>query len=226
MTPHHLDALAAAHSLQAARTRLAHLAAAEARQNTDAALHAADGLRSTTYGQRHATGGHSDPVSGLLTAERRPVRVTRWADLLHRSSGKLDWLAGHLDRRSPEAAFGMDPIARILAVVPKVQPGTAALIARHLHDEDQWVRNAVGLDPDRQPLPGAPECPGCRQRRLELCTSGPETAWVVVCAARCLCGGAGCGCGMDGAVEGAPHIWPRAAVIGAVAGAAPTQPAN
>ena len=218
MTPHHLDALAAAHSLQAARTRLAHLAAAEARQNADAALHAADGLRSTTYGQRHATGGHSDPVSGLLTAERRPVRVTRWADMVDRLTGKLGWLADQI-----HAGPGPDPWRRLHDALPRMQAGTAAVVARHLHDEDTWVRNAVGLDPDRQPLPGTPECPGCRQRRLELCTAGPETAWVVVCAARCLCGGQGCPCGMDGAVEGAPHIWLRAAVIGAVAGAAPNQ---
>lgn len=215
MTPYHLQhALAAAWSLQAARRRLADLAAVEARQNARGLTDAADGLRSTTYGQRHATGGHSDPVSGLLTAGTRPARQTWWADLLHRSSDKLNWLAQQLDGRRPEAAFGMDPIARILAAVPKVQPGTARVAAQHLADEDTWVRAAVGMPAGGTPLTGVP-CPRCGIRQLTAHTDGPAEVWTVTCP--CVCVGAGCPCGMPGAVEGVAHIWPRAAVLGAVA---------
>ncbi|MEU5945120.1 hypothetical protein ABZ793_06105 [Micromonospora sp. NPDC047465] len=221
-SPHHLHATAAAWSLQAARRRLAELALQEARRNAHGLLDAAPVLRSSSaYGIRHGVGGHGDPTSSLLLLASRPTRDTTWADLDQRLSGKLDWLAGQLDHRSPDAAFGMDPIARILAMMPKVQPGTARIVARHLADEDAWAREAIRQPRPAQPLTGVP-CPHCGERQLVVQTAGPVDAWTVVCATGRLCVGQGCPCGMPGAVEGAAHIWPRDAVIGAVAGDAPS----
>ncbi|RKN38487.1 hypothetical protein D7223_31160 [Micromonospora endolithica] len=139
--------------------------------------------------------------------------------MLHRSTAKLRWLADQL----PTAPAGPDPWWRLYDALPRLQPGTAALIARHLADEDRWIREAVGVGPDRAPLPGVP-CPHCGERQLVVQTAGPVDAWTVVCATGRLCTGGGCPCGMPGAVEGVPHIWRRADAIGAVAGAAPANP--
>ncbi|RGC68437.1 hypothetical protein C5N14_13705 [Micromonospora sp. MW-13] len=213
MTPHHLHALAALHSVGPARARLAQLVRAETRQATAKLLAAAPALRSPNYGTRTSVGDHGDPTGGLVLDER-PVRDTTWAELDHRLTGKLGWLADTI-RATP----GPDPWWRIYDALPRLQPGTARVVHRHLVDEDTWVRAAVGLGPDREPLPGV-ACPHCGERQLVVQTAGPVDAWTVVCATGRLCTGQGCPCGMEGAVEGAAHIWPRAAVIGAVAGAA------
>ena len=63
--------------------------------------------------------------------------------------------------------------------------------------------------------------PRCATRALTVNCAGPVDGWTVTCV--CLCVGAGCPCGMAGAVEGVAHIWPRSSVIGAVAGATPNQ---
>lgn len=214
MTPHHLHATAAAWSLQAARGRLTALARAEHRRNTDGLLAAAP-IASPTYGTRHSTGDHGDPTGTTLLA--RPVRETTWTDLLGRLDRKVRWLAEQL-----HAADGIfDPLECIRDRIADLSPATARLAHRHLADEDAWVRAAIGARPDRQPLPGV-ACPACQHRLVHVQTAGPQDAWTVVCAAGCLCVGAGCRCGLPGAVEGVAHIWPRTAVIGAVAGAAPT----
>lgn len=97
-----------------------------------------------------------------------------------------------------------------------------------IYDAREWQSSTRCLfGPDRRPLPGV-ECPACRHRLVYTQTAGPEEAWTVVCAAECRCRGVSddpkhadrrCPCGMPGAVEGVAHIWPRAAVIGAVGGA-------
>ncbi|MEU5948527.1 hypothetical protein ABZ793_23610 [Micromonospora sp. NPDC047465] len=122
-----------------------------------------------------------------------------------RATRKLGWLADTLHVDSL-----VDPIPSVLAAIPALQPGTAAVVARHLADEDRWIREAIDLAPAREPVPGAPEC---GVRRLEVQTAGPIDAWTVVCAVGCRSRGEGCPCGMPGAVEGAAHIWPRTDVL-------------
>ncbi|MFF0823038.1 hypothetical protein ACFYUR_21975 [Micromonospora haikouensis] len=213
MTPYHLHALAAAWSLQAARGRLAQLARTESTRHTTELLAAATVLRSPTYGTRHSSGDHGDPTGvTLLTAE---PRVTTWADLLGRLDHRLAWLAGQVG-----GDLGWTPLTCILVAIPAMSPGTARIVAQHLADEDAWVRAAVRLAPATTPLPGV-ACPHCGERQLVVQTAGPTEVWTVVCATGRPCTGQGCGCEMPGAVEGAAHIWPRTAVLGAVAGAAP-----
>jgi hypothetical protein len=217
VTPHHLHATAAAWSLQAARGALAMYAADEADQIAAEQREAPALLRSTVYGGRHGSGSHSDPTPGMIATADRPDRRNRWAEMATRLDGKLCWLVGQL----PGPIDTADPIAVILSRIPGLQPGTARTVAQHLADEDRWIREAVGIGPDHQPLPGV-DCPHCGERQLVVQTAGPIDAWTVICATGRLCVGVGCPCGMPGAVEGVAHIWPRAAVIGAVAGAAPT----
>lgn len=213
MSPHHLHAVSAAWSLAAARGRLAELARLEAASNGRALLDAAPCLRSTSaYGTRHSTGGHGDPTVSTLTA--RPIPATWWSDLTHRLDQRVRWTA---DRIAPGPG---DPLTRLITRIPAMLPATAAVVARHLADEDTWVRAAIALPPAQHPLIGI-GCPSCGQRSLHVQSAGPQEAWTVVCTAGCVCTGQGCPCDMPGAVEGAQHIWPRDVVLGAVAGAAP-----
>ncbi|WP_329013154.1 hypothetical protein OG271_03890 [Micromonospora rifamycinica] len=211
MNPHNFHARAAGLAVREARTRLAELAAAAARVGVDHRLQAAAVLRSPSYGTRHAIGGHGDPVGGLIDGVSAFTQDTTWVDLYRRSTSRLDWLA-RMIRADQGSAVG-----RILTAIPGLLPGTAAIVAQHLADEDAWVRAAVGLGPACSPLPGVP-CPHCGERQLQVLTAGPVDAWTVICATGRLCTGTGCPCGMPGAVEGVAHIWPRAAVLGAVAG--------
>ncbi|MEU7771245.1 hypothetical protein AB0C44_07955 [Micromonospora taraxaci] len=221
MTPPHLHATAAAWSLQAARGRLATLATDEAAQIAAEAMEAPSVLRSPVYGGPHASGSHSDPTPGMVGIAERPGRRNRWAEMRGRLDGKLDWIADTL--RLPYALD--DGITRILEAISAMQPGTAATVTRHLVDEEKWVRAAIREDRPTALL-DVP-CPACDARcRLRVQTVGPQDAWTVVCTGHwedgehhpCLCTGQGCPCGMPGAVEGVAHIWPRAAVIGAVGG--------
>jgi len=229
VTPHHLSpygwhALAAAHSLHDARVLLAIHVDREARHNTSSLRDAAPLLRSPIWGVRHASGGHGDPTSAILTLERGPARVTTWADISRRLDGRLTWLAQQI-----RATVAEDPWWAVYETLPRLLPGTAAVVARHLADDDAWVRSRDVLDLPAAvvPLPGEPvppACPACRQRNLHIQQTGPIEAWTVVCAGEwrdgrhnpCLCVGAGCGCGMEVAVEGVAHIWPRAAVLAGV----------
>lgn len=204
--PYLLHARTAAWSLHTARTALADLARAEQiRTPWPEPLPAAPCLRAPTYGQRHAIGGHADPVSGRVAVELPPVRSTGWIKRLATHQGRLSGLARML------GATGHDPLAAIQAALPRMLPGTARVVAAHLRDEDDLVRGWLDLAPAVEPLPGV-ACPACTQRRLVVNTGGPEAAWTVTCA--CLCVGQGCPCGMAGAVEGVQHIWPRQQVIG------------
>ncbi|MFY1658559.1 hypothetical protein [Micromonospora sp. WMMD1274] len=218
MTPHHLHALAAAWSLHTARQVLAVHVDRERRHNANGLLDAAPILRSPTYGTRHAPGDHGDPT-GTLLLDTRPTRDTTWSDLHRRLTGKLRWLAQQID--APGAGLGLDPLALLMTALPRLQPGTAAAIGRHLVDEERWVRDAIRQPRPTQPLVGIP-CPHCGERQLVVQTAGPIDAWTVVCATGRHCTGPDCRCGMPGAVEGVTHIWPRSVVLGPVAGSAPT----
>ncbi|MEU4777486.1 hypothetical protein [Micromonospora sp. NPDC023633] len=212
-SPHHLHAVAAAWSLQAARTALAQLARAANRRAADDLLAAASILRAPVYGTRLSGGGHGDPTTGVLLAPPT-AHETTWADLLQRSTGRLDWLADAI--RCPTGLT----VGRIREHIPALPPGTVRLVARHLADEDAWVRAAIRQPRPVEPLTGVP-CPHCGERQLVVQTAGPVDAWTVICTTGRLCTGAGCPCGMPGAVEGVAHIWRRADVLGAVAGAVP-----
>lgn len=215
MTPHHLHAVAAAWSLQAARQDLADLARDEAAQIAAEAREFRTLLRSPVYGGRHASGGHSDPTPRMIALAARPERRNRWAEMLDRLDGKLDWIADTLC-----LPYGLDDgIDRIIEFVPAMPPGAARVVAQHLADEDAWVRAAIRQPRPTAPLPGVP-CPHCGERQLQVQTAGPVDAWTVTCATGRLCTGHGCPCRMPGAVEGVAHIWRRADVLSAVAGGA------
>ncbi|MFY1588973.1 hypothetical protein ACN267_31285 [Micromonospora sp. WMMD734] len=219
MTPHHLHATAALESLRLARHHLAALARDEAARNVWAEQLPAAPISSPAYGTRHAIGGHADPVSGRLAVEEPPVRAVTWATRWEIADSRLNGIA---------RMFGIaqtHTLARIRHAIPAMLPATAAVLARHLVDEDALVRGWLDLPAYREPLPSA-ACPHCGERQLVVQTAGPVEAWTVVCATGRLCTGAGCPCEMEGAVEGVPHIWPRAVVLGAVAGAAPASPNN
>lgn len=203
MTPYHLHALSAAWSLRAARAILVQRVDRE-RATRGQDLVAAGPLRSPVWGVRHATGGHADPTGG--SAERPAPPDTTWADLLHQLDKRVGWLAGMLRQTGPT------PLAAITAVIPRLMPATARVAWMHLRDEDRWVRDTCRLVPARRDLTGV-SCPRCGQRRLQVQTAGLVEVWTVICGADCRCVGAGCPCGMPGAVEGAPHIWPRAQVL-------------
>lgn len=218
MTPHHLAATAAAWSLHQAYGTLTARATAEALQRGETLI-AAGPVPSRWYGTRRSVGSHADPVSATLTLDRPAPRGESWVELLRRLDRKLAWCADMVYASPPDAA----PLDRILSEIPGLLPATARLVALHLADEDRWVRALPGDWPaNREPLPGV-DCPHCGERQLMVQCAGPVEVWTVVCATGRPCVGPGCGCGMAGAAEGAPHIWRRADVIGAVAGAAPNQ---
>lgn len=226
MTPHRLHALAALHSLRAARDVLADYADAEAKQIAAERLEAPSVLRSTVYGGRFGSGGHSDPTPAACAVAERPARRNRWAEMAQRLDGKLGRIA---DMFAAGDGPGLD---RIHAALPDMTAARVYWLTRHLADEERWVREAIGQPRPTAHLPG--ECRGCGQRSLLVQTAGPQEAWTVVCAGSwedgvhnpCLCVGVGCACGMPGGVEGVAHIWWRGDVLRAVAGAAPTKTNN
>ncbi|MEU5946293.1 hypothetical protein ABZ793_12115 [Micromonospora sp. NPDC047465] len=215
-----LHARAAAHSLGDALTALRRTAAAEAAHIACEGLYAADGLRSTTYGVRYGSGGHSDPTATTYLTAGEPFRVNRSRALLDDISEQLHRLAQPLP---PLPAFAAPtitgtgdirweaqtrdtPLDRIHAAIPNQRPDTAARLADALTRLDEVARRHLKLPPAREPLTGQP-CRCCGQRRLEATTAGPVAERVVVCAA-------------------CNAVWPRDTVIGAVAGAAPAATAK
>ncbi|SCL21657.1 hypothetical protein [Micromonospora inyonensis] len=204
-SPHHLHATRTTWALDVALTRLHQLARLETRHRSDQYLAAADRLRSPIYGVRHATGDHADPVGAVLTAPEGSGHTSGWVELSQRAHDRLTWIATQF-RAQP----GQAPLTAIRNRIPMLLPGTAALLAKHLADEDTWIRAAVRLEPAGMPLVGVP-CPRCGHRTLTAHTDGPTNTWTITCT--CLCVGQGCRCGMPGAVEGAQHIWPRNVVL-------------
>ncbi|MEU8186035.1 hypothetical protein [Micromonospora carbonacea] len=227
-TPHHLHALAAAWSLQAALAALETAAKDAIDGALDGSRHGDVSIPSQVFGRRHGLGGHGDPVADLALGAWAPARPDPYAAALGGILRELDPIAGLLP-----GAPGMDPVTRIRLAVPAMSALAAERTAAALTRLDQSARRTLGIGPDRHPLRGPvpPTCPACGARAtLHVQTAGPEAAWTVVCDGTrppgrphqpCLCAGAGCGCGMEGATEGVAHIWPRTSVLGAVAGAAP-----
>lgn len=221
MTPHHLHATAAAWSLQAALDRLARRADTERRAIIAELMEPPPLLRSPVWGRRQALGGHGDPTTGAVIDTERPPRRNRYAELAADITARLTLPAGHLPGDG-------NPLDRILTAIPGMLPGTASATTKLLVRCDERVRQELRIGSDRRHLVDI-ACPACGERALYVQTAGPEHAWTVVCTGSrrdgrhnpCLCVGQGCPCRMEGAVEGVAHIWPRAAVLGAVAGAAP-----
>lgn len=192
--PHNLHAAAALWSYQRAAAELH-------RAVNNAALEAPDGLRSTTYGTRHPTAGHGDPVLTLIITGRPADRLSQ---LANSTTSTLTWLANHV------APGTGNPTARLAAAIPTLPPTTASHIARWVAEADQRIRHELGLPPDEQTLPGNPRCPSCRQRLLRVQTSAPDpTAWTATCGASCACLGDRCRCGMPTRIAGVEHIWRR-----------------
>ncbi|TBL44266.1 hypothetical protein EYA84_02150 [Verrucosispora sp. SN26_14.1] len=214
MTPHHWHATAAAWALHQARGTLTTRAEAERRVIVAELLEPPSVLRSPVWGRRGALGGHSDPTTTALIDAERPARRNRYAELAADITTRLALPAGHLPGDG-------DPLDRITTAIPAMLPGTAAATTTLLVRLDDRIRRELRMGPARRLLTGR-ECPACRHRLVYEQTLGPTDAWTVVCGADCRCTGVGCRCGQPGAVEGVPHIWPRAAVIGAVAGATPS----
>ncbi|WP_328339501.1 hypothetical protein [Micromonospora sp. NBC_00421] len=229
MTPHHLHATAAADSLADALARLearAKAALAAARDGDRGSIEIS--IPSQVFGRRHGLGGHGDPVADLAIGAWAPRRPDPNAAALGDLLRALDPVAGTLP-----GAPGMDPVTRIRRAIPGMSPHAAQRTAEALTVLDQSARRVLGIGAARAPLSGSvpPRCPACHARTLTVQTAGPEDAWTVVCDGTrppggphrpCLCTGTGCPCGMPGAVEGVAHIWPRAAVLGAAAGAVPS----
>ncbi|MFI6160376.1 hypothetical protein ACIA59_10550 [Micromonospora haikouensis] len=189
MTPHHLHALAAAWSLQAALAQLEQRA-------KDAIANAVHGdrdgdvpLHSPAWGRRTALGGHGDPTANHALGAWAPRRPDPYAAALGDILRELDPIAGLLP-----GAPGMDPVTRIRLAVPQMSALAAERTAQALRRLDESARRTLRTGPARTPLAGH-ACPTCGQRRLEVTTAGPEPDRAVVCAA------------CDG-------IWPRAAVVG------------
>lgn len=204
MHPHLLHCLAAGWSLHTALDHLARRAADEQRAIDQDLTNAADGLRSPTYGTRTSVGGHGDPTGLLVLAGTRP-RVNRWQQLAESIDDTLRWLTVKLDC----AAADRWPLYCLRDATPHLRPGQAQNLTLWLSDCDQRIRRPLALPPDRWALPGAPECPACRQRLLYVQTSGPGEVWTVICGAGCVCVGDGCHCRMPVRVEGVGHIWDR-----------------
>lgn len=217
-TPRHpsvLHALTAAWSLRQAMERLTALANAEAARNKVEQLPAATILRSPIWGgTRRSHGDHGDPTGvavevDIAQAVDRRTREVWWTDRLAQATKRITWLAETL-RATP----GPDPVWRLINDLPRLQPGTAAVVGKHLVDEDRWVRDVVRLDPRGRDLDGS-ECPSCGIRPLRVHTAAPDPAdWTVVCGG-CVCAGQGCRCGMLVRVEGVTHIWDRTMPVGA-----------
>lgn len=206
--PHHLHATAAAWSLHAALARLAQLADDEARAITAERLAPADGLQAWRPVIGRSFGSHADPAgSAALTrlADEPPINPS--AELAERAMGTLAWLADQL-----HTPIGSDPLARLQAAIPTLQPGTAATLCRWMAEADARIRTTLGLDPDEILLTGA-ACPSCGIRQLHLQTAAPTAEHTVVCAAGCRCVGTSCTCGMAIRIEGVAHIWNRSSLV-------------
>ncbi|MFG1776628.1 hypothetical protein ACGFIG_09385 [Micromonospora sp. NPDC049048] len=201
MTPHHLHAVAAAWSLQAA---LAALQAAAMEAVADA-LAGDTGRRdisipSQQFGRRHALGGHGDPTADHALGAWAPTRPDPCAEALGSILRELDRLAGHLP-----GAPGQDPATRIRQAIPGMRPHVAARTSQALRHLDRAARRHLHMPPDLAPLPGNPPCPACRLQMLQVHTADPTRT--VVCTADCHCTGDTCPCGMPVRLEGAAHIW-------------------
>jgi hypothetical protein len=200
MHPHHLHALAALHSLQAAWPHLTD-AAVRARQ---AAAEGGDlgTLRSQTYGTIGRTSGHGDPIGTAV--ERSTARVTeldRYSDLELDVRCDFDVLAAHV--LDDQAAT----LTALLAAVPDLPPVLASMVADGVDQMDRRVRKLLRIGDDLQHIAGhrCPHCDGAGA--LAIRTSAPVGQRPVICTLGCRCTGPGCCCGMGVQAAGVAHIW-------------------
>lgn len=131
------------------------------------------GVRSATF----ATGGR--PVGGTpfgLGDLLSVGRDHRYAQLGKRVEGTVRWLAARL------GAPPGPPLAALASVLFALSEHTAQDLARWLAEQDQRIRQTLGLGDDHQPVPGNPPCPSCGARLLRQRTSPPDPAdRVVIC---------------------------------------------
>lgn len=203
--PHVLSATSAAWSLTAALAQLHDRARQEAR---DIAMEVPAVLRSSSWGRRHALGGHGDPTTDAALSGTATTRINRYAVLLDGVTEHIGQMAGCW----PDTVG--DPLERIRAAVGVMRPRVAARTGEALEHLDGKIRRRLGILPDLAPVPGNPPCPACRLQMLRVQTSAPHPAeWTVICTAGCTCRGTDCGCGMPVRESGVPHIWTRTHVL-------------
>ncbi len=203
--PLNLTALAAAWSLTAALAQLRDRARQEARA---IAMEAPAVLRSSSWGRRHALGGHGDPTQAAALSGTTTTSVNRYAALL---DDVLEHL-GHMAGCWPDTVG--DPLERIRAAIGVMRPAVAARTGEALEHLDGKIRRRLGILPDLAPVPGNPPCPSCRLQMLRVQTSAPNPGdWTVICTAGCTCRGPECPCGMPVRESGVPHIWTRTHVL-------------
>lgn len=202
--PHVLYAQAALWSLARSWPLLRNAAA-------QASLDAADGIRSSVYGTRHATGG--TPGGADLALATADLERERWARLAERVLDDVIQACWLIRSSAPATLAGGGPLAYVLRGLTVAPPATARDIGQYLRDADHAIRRALGIAEDRQDLPGV-DCPSCGTRLLRALTAAPQREhWTVVCGAGCRCSGKGCGCGGVQAY-GVAHIWPWTHVVG------------
>ncbi|GAA2327437.1 hypothetical protein [Dactylosporangium salmoneum] len=252
--PHTLHALAAIWSLRAALTYLPdyrdaltiqrrNLATGRGRMRTLAELHAFDTLLRAERAERAA-----GAMTGLKPSASPPAPVP--LDLIDLEQDITSVLAAAVDivayANRAHPVLQLSPLWRIViedlgvrrgghwrwsylvAAIPGTPPGLCDQVERMLAEEDARLRSAMGLRPDSVPVPGAPPCPTCRERRLRVQTSAPSSArWTIVCRTdTCLClgdgdprAGDGCPCGMPIRARGVRHIWDASSPLASSAGA-------
>ena len=148
MTQPHHDAQAALHSLRAARAALDVQIVIAQRERGLALTDTADGLRSQIYGSRGGSGRPGDPtasaaLNGTADARTSADLTRRYEHLAAGCTATLVWLAATLGADGPG-----DPLDRLAAAVPALQPSTAGQLALWVADEDRRIRRALGLPPD------------------------------------------------------------------------------
>lgn len=215
--PHLLHATRAAQNLTVARHQLAAAVTREAAERrAEARITAAASAIQAWRPIPGPTGkgSHGDPASRAAVGTLEPdVRDGRLARLQTSTTDTLTWLAENLDHRSPEASFGMDPLARIQTLTTRLRPSTARELALWLDEADHRIRDTLQLKPNREHLVGL-ACPRCSARQLWLHTDGPTYTRTVTCEAGadgCLCIGDNCTCHMTIRAAGVRHIWPASA---------------
>ena len=100
-----------------------------------------DGLRSPRYGTRTGAGGHGDPTAGVLISgvTQALQQSARAAMLAERVGDTLRWLC----RRLHVPATG-DPLNRLEAALPDLEPATCAELTLWLVAEEGRIRAHLG----------------------------------------------------------------------------------
>lgn len=196
--PHVLHATAALWSLSRSWPALHHA-------RTRGTLDAADGLRGSVYGTRHATGG--TPGGADLALIGAELERDRWARLAERTADQVIQACWLVRSAAPATERGGGPLRYVQRGLQVVAPATARDIGAYLGDADHAIRAALGVGDGRGHLPGVP-CPGCDVRMLQTVETATRDAWIVLCGANCRCAGKQCPCSSTGTPHaGLPHAW-------------------